>query len=226
MSTVNISALATSQAIGYSDAAISRDAAGALALGNFVFNVDQTVGAGQDNYVLTFDNATGEIGLEAAAGGDLVNDTTPQLGGDLDCNTFRVTNVPTGSAASPSIRCAGSTNNGIYWASTTDLSISVAAAERFRFSSTYVFIASGGLSFGGTVGVPNGGFTAAASGVVTVTTVGGGSSGAAFEFIEQTAPSAPSADRVRLYAEDNGSGKTRLMALFPSGAAQQIAIEP
>lgn len=37
--------------------------------GNYVFNIDQTVGAGQDNYVLTYDNATGEIGLEASAGG-------------------------------------------------------------------------------------------------------------------------------------------------------------
>ncbi len=46
------------------------------------------------------------------------------------------------------------------------------------------------------------------------------------ELIEQTAPSAPSTNRVRVYAEDNGSGKTRLMALFPSGAAQQVAIEP
>lgn len=56
-------------------------------LGNFVFNADQTVGAGQDNYVLTYDDGSGEIGLEAAAGGgDLVNDTTPQLGGDLDFN--------------------------------------------------------------------------------------------------------------------------------------------
>ena len=43
---------------------------------------------------------------------------------------------------------------------------------------------------------------------------------------EMTAPSAPSTDKVRIYAEDNGSGKTRLMALFPTGAAQQIAIEP
>jgi hypothetical protein len=31
---------------------------------------------------------------------------------------------------------------------------------------------------------------------------------------------------VRIYAEDNGSGKTRLMAKFPTGAAVQIAIEP
>jgi len=46
------------------------------------------------------------------------------------------------------------------------------------------------------------------------------------ETSEMTAPSAPAADKVRIYAEDNGSGKTRLMALFPTGAAQQIAIEP
>lgn len=50
--------------------------------------------------------------------------------------------------------------------------------------------------------------------------------GASLEFREQTAPSAPGANNVRIYAEDNGSGKTRLMALFATGAAQQIAIEP
>lgn len=43
---------------------------------------------------------------------------------------------------------------------------------------------------------------------------------------EITAPSAPATNSVRIYAEDNGSGKTRLMALFATGAAQQIAIEP
>lgn len=46
------------------------------------------------------------------------------------------------------------------------------------------------------------------------------------EMAEQTAPAAPAANNVRIYAEDNGSGKTRLMALFATGAAQQIAIEP
>lgn len=40
-----------------------------LKSGNYAFNIDQTVGAGQDNYVLTYDNGTGEIGLEVAAGG-------------------------------------------------------------------------------------------------------------------------------------------------------------
>jgi len=50
--------------------------------------------------------------------------------------------------------------------------------------------------------------------------------GAAIEVREMTAPSAPATDSVRFYAEDNGAGKTRLMALFATGAAQQVAIEP
>jgi len=43
---------------------------------------------------------------------------------------------------------------------------------------------------------------------------------------EMAAPAAPAANGYRIYAEDNGAGKTRLMVLFASGAAQQIAIEP
>lgn len=46
------------------------------------------------------------------------------------------------------------------------------------------------------------------------------------QLTEMTAPSAPATNNVRIYAEDNGSGKTRLMALFPTGAAQVIATEP
>jgi hypothetical protein len=36
----------------------------AFTAGNYTFNTDQTVGAGQDNYVLVYDNGTGEIQLE------------------------------------------------------------------------------------------------------------------------------------------------------------------
>lgn len=53
-----------------------------------------------------------------------------------------------------------------------------------------------------------------------------GTSGSALEMVEQTAPSAPGSNCVRIYAQDNGAGKTQLMALFASGAAQQLAIEP
>jgi hypothetical protein len=42
---------------------------GVTNLGNFSFDTDQTVGVGQDNYVLTYDDGTGLISLEAASGG-------------------------------------------------------------------------------------------------------------------------------------------------------------
>jgi hypothetical protein len=40
---------------------IEPNGTGNVLLGNFTFDADQTVGAGQDNYVLTYDNATGCI---------------------------------------------------------------------------------------------------------------------------------------------------------------------
>ena len=46
------------------------------------------------------------------------------------------------------------------------------------------------------------------------------------QFTEMTAPSAPAANKVILFAQDNGAGKTQLMALFASGAAQVLATEP
>lgn len=54
----------------------------------------------------------------------------------------------------------------------------------------------------------------------------GGTGGAGLQFTEMTAPAAPAANNVILYAEDDGSGKTRLMARFATGAAVQLAIEP
>lgn len=57
-------------------------------------------------------------------------------------------------------------------------------------------------------------------------TATGSTGGATLEMREQTAPSAPGANCVRFYLEDNGAGKSRVMALFSSGAAQQIAIQP
>ncbi|KKN57462.1 hypothetical protein LCGC14_0561740 [marine sediment metagenome] len=53
-------------------------------------------------------------------------------------------------------------------------------------------------------------------------TVGAG----AIEGSEMTDPTAGAANTYRIFAEDNGAGKTRLMVRFASGAAQQIAIEP
>ncbi len=73
-------------------------------------------------------------------------------------------------------------------------------------------------------GVADIGLSRKAAGVLKVTN---GSTGAGtLEFLEQTAPSAATANSVRIYAQDNGAGKTQLMALFATGVAQQIAIEP
>lgn len=47
----------------------------------------------------------------------------------------------------------------------------------------------------------------------------------ALTLTQMTAPDAPDASNVVIYAVDNG-GKTELCARFPSGAVQQIAIEP
>ena len=72
--------------------------------------------------------------------------------------------------------------------------------------------------------VPDIGIARSSAGIMKITdgTTGAG----ALHFQEQTAPSAPSANNVYLYAQDNGAGKTQLMARFATGAAQQIAIEP
>lgn len=53
----------------------------------------------------------------------------------------------------------------------------------------------------------------------------GAGAGAALDFLEMTAP-AGVASTARLFAEDNGAGKTRLVVIFPTGAAQVLATEP
>jgi hypothetical protein len=59
-------------------------------------DVAYTAGPGIDNYVLTYDHASTSWGAEAAASGGLsevVQDTTPQLGGDLDVNGNSITSA-------------------------------------------------------------------------------------------------------------------------------------
>ncbi len=48
---------------------IDPNGTGNVAIGNFTFDADATVGASQDNHVLTYDNSSGLISLEASAGG-------------------------------------------------------------------------------------------------------------------------------------------------------------
>lgn len=57
---------------------IVTEVSGGAELGNYSFNTTQAPGAGEDNYVLTYDNATGLIQLEASGGAFL-----PLAGGTM-----------------------------------------------------------------------------------------------------------------------------------------------
>jgi hypothetical protein len=46
------------------------------------------------------------------------------------------------------------------------------------------------------------------------------------ELSEISAPAAPGANNARLYARDNGAGKTQIVAVFNTGAVQVIATQP
>jgi hypothetical protein len=48
----------------------------------------------------------------------------------------------------------------------------------------------------------------------------------AIRMTEQSDPAAPAANKSLLYTRDNGSGKTQIVARFPTGAVQVIATEP
>jgi hypothetical protein len=68
-----------------------------MALSNFVLDLSQVVGVGQDNYVLTYDDALGTIQLEAIpAGGGEVND----LSAAVTWVDIPIANVPTGVTGS------------------------------------------------------------------------------------------------------------------------------
>jgi hypothetical protein len=93
----------------------------------------------------------------------------------------------------------------------------------YTFNANEIFIvpAAGGMEFTGRARI-----SSPALGIARFTEHNGANAGA-LELPEwAAAPAAPAANNVRIYAEDNGSGKTRLMARFATGAAVQIAIEP
>jgi len=75
-----------------------------------------------------------------------------------------------------------------------------------------------------TSGTVDTGLKRSAAAIIAVTN--GSTGGGSLEMQEVTAPAAPATNNVRIYAEDDGAGKTRLMARFATGAAVQIALEP
>ena len=70
---------------------------------------------------------------------------------------------------------------------------------------------------------PDTGLARSAAGIVKITN---GSTGAgAMQLQEMTAPTAPATNNAIIFAEDNGSGKTRIVVRFPTGADVVLATE-
>ena len=110
-------------------------------------------------------------------------------------------------------RAAGANAEIMYLGITSTLAARMASGAQLTWSSSTPDAAAGDV-----------GIVRIEAGILKVTDASTGAG--SLEFLEQTAPSAATANSVRIYAQDNGAGKTQLMARFASGAAQQIAIEP
>jgi len=100
-----------------------------------------------DGHVLTVSNANGDIGWEAAAGGgggisNIVEDTTPQLGGNLDCLSRNVSSMGT-------LGCGAITSTGAITSVTDQVCDQVNLAGQFPGSNAYCTgpLQSGVMSF-------------------------------------------------------------------------------
>lgn len=106
---------------------------------NYNFNVEQTVGAGQDNFVLTYDNGTGLIGLEAAGGGgwSISGDTT------LTATGAQTVTLDTTNGASLNLQTSGSVANwGLVQGSSIDNVYAYYGSASDSIFTDYVYIYS------------------------------------------------------------------------------------
>lgn len=81
-----------------------------------------------------------------------------------------------------------------------------------------------GMGNSGILNWPGTGLVRAAAALIGLTNASSG--GAGFEFTEVADFAAGATNKARLYARDNGSGKTQLVVIFPTGVVQVLATEP
>ncbi len=190
-----------------------------------VLDLSQTWNAG----AVTFIGIKFNVTNTASAAASLLLDL--QVGGTSQFKVDRSGNVTLSQGNTSNLYFYSNVNVGAIKTDSTNYGLILSASvnndfwfidTRFMMTSDkYIGWASGTNAVAGADTI----ISRVGAGVVGVRGAGT-TTGGALNFLEQTAPSAPSANQVVLYAEDNGSGKTRLMARFNTGAAQQVAIEP
>ena len=151
-----------------------------------------------------------------AAGGQPGSFTTLTVSGT---STLGVTRVSTADSATPQFGVIGTTKGMRVLTTSSGTAIDgVDNTLLATFQPLFLRGSTVSLSSGGTEILAASITGVGITGVLGVTSYISG--------VEQTAPAAPAANGYRIFAQDNGAGKTQLMVIFASGAAQQLAIEP
>lgn len=139
--------------------------------------------------------------------------------------------APDGTAAAPSYSFSNQTDLGFFrrTAAIMDFSSQGLAVISFR-NSGFVRVGSGGGYEWSPTTDPDAGTDLALirqeAGILKLSNASSGATGAVMQFVEIAAPAAPAANNVRLFSQDNGSGKTQLCAIFATGVVQCFATEP
>lgn len=129
--------------------------------------------------------------------------------------TTTLINNGDGAVGAPSYSFTSAPTTGFYFSSSA-MRLALSGAERFNASTS-------GFAFGLVVTPMSDNATDLGA---TATRWKQGFFSGYLEMSEIAAPTAPGADKGRLYLVDNGSGKTQLAIIFSSGAAQVIATQP
>jgi hypothetical protein len=198
-----------------------------VTVGNLVkVSLLQGLGTGVGTFLATPSSANLLAALTTKTGtGNAVFDTSPTLvtpiigvaTGTSITLTGRVKTTTPGSSAAPAVTFGANDQTGVYSESTdSSIDFTIGGNRRVFIAATSVGILHNSAAFEMGAGLDTK-INRAAAGIVGVVN--------AFQFTEMTPPSAPAATKVDLYCDTSG-GKTRLMALFASGAAQQVAIQP
>jgi hypothetical protein len=198
--------------------------------GNLTFSADVILARDNSN-ILALRNGANAQTFRVYGTYNGTNDEWIQLDhGVTSANTATILSTKTGSGVARAIEMQVGTARKIRFGTTGGWELFNGATREGYFNwDAFTVRSDAFVGFASSTTVPSGqGDTNLIRVGAAIMGIRGGNTttGGALSFIEQTAPVAPAANGVYIYAEDNGSGKTRLMALFATGAAQQIAIEP